>query len=181
MSSDRITINVDELAAASVSEPAAQPLTQSAPQSFGQPAMPYVPQQQRSGGRWLAVFAVLNFILTLGLCGGVGYLLYAQHVPQQNKPVIKETDKTPSIPQDTEEPQPAKQKPKKEQSKTKDTKPKTTAAENPAKSDADKVSAADVPKETAKPEEQVKVQARDNMNPPATPAIPAKQKEEVKQ
>ena len=73
MSSDKITINVEDLPAEPVSPEV--PWVTINPVSLVPP--PYVPKTElpKNNSRFVAAFVIVNFILTLILCVGVGYLV----------------------------------------------------------------------------------------------------------
>ncbi|MDR0609961.1 MAG: hypothetical protein LBG58_07625 [Planctomycetaceae bacterium] len=91
MSTDKITINTDEIEAVTSQSPQhivtrttdwstpPQPVTQSiTPDHQTQSTQNTCVQPKQGIGCLLTLIIVLNFLLTLGLCGGVGYLLWKQ-------------------------------------------------------------------------------------------------------
>jgi hypothetical protein len=120
MSSDKITINVEDLP----TQPAAPVAPSSPPRtSWAEPSRPSSPPPP-AGGRFIATFVVLNFVLTFLLAIGVAYLAYTmapkQEAPTHEIPTQRQLDWKPE-PQNTIVPKPPTAPP---------TEPAKTALEN---------------------------------------------------
>ena len=77
MPNDKITINVEDLSREAVS-PEVPPMSVQVPYStVSPPPMPKI-ELPKNNSRFVATIVLLNCVLTLFLCGGVGYLIVSE-------------------------------------------------------------------------------------------------------